>query len=612
MSVTAKQFEEREAIVVRFAGDSGDGMQIVGEQFTDSSAFAGNDLATLPDFPAEIRAPAGTLPGVSGFQIQFGSRKIHTPGDSPDALVAMNPAALKVNLPDLVKGGLLIVNTEAFKKANLKKAGYEENPLDDEALERDYKLVKINITDLTKEALADSSLKPSDKTRCKNFFALGFTYFVYSRPLEPTVEFLEKKWGKRLPDVANANIKTLRAGYYFGETTEISQNRYQVARAENLPGTYRKINGNDALAYGLISGAQSAGKELLFSGYPITPASSILEGLAGMKHFGVKTVQAEDEIAAIGVALGASFTGSIGVTATSGPGMCLKGEFMGLTAITELPMVICDIQRGGPSTGLPTKTEQGDLLMSYFGRHGELPIPVVASTSPSDCFFAAREAMRIALEYNCPVILLSELYLAIGSEPWRLPDISSLPKITPNVIEPGEEYIPYKRDPKTLARKLAFPGMAGYEHRIGGLEKDESGSVSYDPMNHEDMSKLRAEKVQRIADSLPPTLVNGEKTGKLLVLGWGGTEGAILSAVNRMQSEGFSVSSVVLRHLNPLPNDLEEILNGFDKILIPELNFGQLSFLIQAKYLKETISYNKVQGRPFTVNELLNKIQEII
>jgi 2-oxoglutarate ferredoxin oxidoreductase subunit alpha len=385
-----------------------------------------------------------------------------------------------------------------------------------------------------------------------------------------------------------------------------------VARAENLPGTYRKINGNDALAYGLISGAQSAGKELLFSGYPITPASSILEGLAGMKHFGVKTVQAEDEIAAIGVALGASFTGSIGVTATSGPGMCLKGEFMGLTAITELPMVICDIQRGGPSTGLPTKTEQGDLLMSYFGRHGELPIPVVASTSPSDCFFAAREAMRIALEYNCPVILLSELYLAIGSEPWRLPDISSLPKITPNVIEPGEEYIPYKRDPKTLARKLAFPGMAGYEHRIGGLEKDESGSVSYDPMNHEDMSKLRAEKVQRIADSLPPTPVNGEKTGKLLVLGWGGTEGAILSAVNRMQSEGFSVSSVVLRHLNPLPNDLEEILNGFDKILIPELNFGQLSFLIQAKYLKETINYNKVQGRPFTVNELLNKIQEII
>ena len=612
MSVTAKQFEEREAIVVRFAGDSGDGMQIVGEQFTDSSAFAGNDLATLPDFPAEIRAPAGTLPGVSGFQIQFGSRKIHTPGDTPDALVAMNPAALKVNLPELTKGGLLIVNTEAFKKANLKKAGYEENPLDDEALERDYKLVKVNITEMTKEALADSPLKPSDKTRCKNFFALGFTYFVYSRPLEPTVEFLEKKWGKKLPDVANANIKTLRAGYYLGETTEISQNRYQVARAETMPGTYRKINGNDALAYGLISAAESAGRELLFSGYPITPASSILEGLAGMKHFGVKTVQAEDEIAAIGVALGASFTGSIGVTATSGPGMCLKGEFMGLTAITELPMVICDIQRGGPSTGLPTKTEQGDLLMSYFGRHGELPIPVIASTSPSDCFFAAREAMRIALEYNCPVILLSELYLAIGSEPWRLPNIASLPKITPNVIEPGEEYIPYKRDEKTLARKLAFPGMEGYEHRIGGLEKDESGSVSYDPVNHEEMSKLRAEKVQRIADSLPATPVNGEKSGKLLVLGWGGTEGAILSAVNRMQAEGFSVSSVVLRHLNPLPNDLGEILDGFDKILIPELNFGQLSFLIQAKYLKETISYNKVQGRPFTVNELLNKIQEII
>ena len=612
MSVTAKHLEEREAIVVRFAGDSGDGMQIVGEQFTDSSAFAGNDLATLPDFPAEIRAPAGTLPGVSGFQIQFGSRQIHTPGDSPDALVAMNPAALKVNLPELVSGGLLVVNTEAFKKANLAKAGYETNPLDDESLEKEYNLVKINITELTKEALADSPLKPSDKTRCKNFFALGFTYWVYSRPLEPTVEFLESKWGKRLPDVANANIKALKAGYYLGETTEIAQNRYQVSKAETQPGTYRKINGNDALVYGLISGTQSANKELLFSGYPITPASSILEGLAGMKHFGVKTVQAEDEIAAIGVALGASFTGSLGVTATSGPGMCLKSEFMGLAAITELPMVICDIQRGGPSTGLPTKTEQGDLLMSYFGKHGELPIPIIASTSPSQCFFAAREAVRIALEYNCPVILLSELYLAIGSEPWCIPDISVLPEIKPNVIQPGDEYVPYKRDPQTLARKLAFPGMAGYEHRIGGLEKDESGSVSYDPLNHEHMTQIRADKVKAIANTLPPTEVHGNKTGKLLVLGWGGTDGAITSAVNRMQAEGFEVSSVVLKHLNPLPNDLEDILSGFEKILIPELNHGQLRFLIQAKYLRDTIGYNKVQGRPFTVNELLKKIQEVL
>jgi len=612
MSVTAKHLEEREAIVVRFAGDSGDGMQIVGEQFTDSSAFAGNDLATLPDFPAEIRAPAGTLPGVSGFQIQFGSRQIHTPGDSPDALVAMNPAALKVNLPELVSGGLLVVNTEAFKKANLAKAGYETNPLDDEALEKEYNLVKINITELTKEALAESPLKPSDKTRCKNFFALGFTYWVYSRPLDPTVEFLDKKWGKRLPDLANANIKALKAGYYLGETTEIAQNRYQVSKAETRPGTYRKINGNDALVYGLVSGTQSANKDLLFSGYPITPASSILEGLASMKHFGVKTVQAEDEIAAIGVALGASFTGSLGVTATSGPGMCLKSEFMGLAAITELPMVICDIQRGGPSTGLPTKTEQGDLLMSYYGKHGELPIPIIASTSPSQCFFAAREAVRIALEFNCPVILLSELYLAIGSEPWCIPDISSLPEIKPNVIEPGEEYVPYKRDPQTLARKLAFPGMKGYEHRIGGLEKDESGSVSYDPLNHEHMTQIRADKVKAIANTLPPTEVHGNKTGKLLVLGWGGTEGAITSAVNRMQSEGFEVSSVVLRHLNPLPNDLEDILNGFEKILIPELNHGQLRFLIQAKYLRDTIAYNKVQGRPFTVNELLQKIQEVL
>ena len=612
MSVTAKHLEEREAIVVRFAGDSGDGMQIVGEQFTDSSAFAGNDLATLPDFPAEIRAPAGTLPGVSGFQIQFGSRQIHTPGDSPDALVAMNPAALKVNLPELVSGGLLVVNTEAFKKANLAKAGYETNPLDDEALEKEYNLVKINITELTKEALAESPLKPSDKTRCKNFFALGFTYWVYSRPLDPTVEFLDKKWGKRLPDLANANIKALKAGYYLGETTEIAQNRYQVSKAETRPGTYRKINGNDALVYGLVSGTQSANKDLLFSGYPITPASSILEGLASMKHFGVKTVQAEDEIAAIGVALGASFTGSLGVTATSGPGMCLKSEFMGLAAITELPMVICDIQRGGPSTGLPTKTEQGDLLMSYYGKHGELPIPIIASTSPSQCFFAAREAVRIALEYNCPVILLSELYLAIGSEPWCIPDISSLPEIKPNVIEPGEEYVPYKRDPQTLARKLAFPGMKGYEHRIGGLEKDESGSVSYDPLNHEHMTQIRADKVKAIANTLPPTEVHGNKTGKLLVLGWGGTDGAITSAVNRMQAEGFEVSSVVLKHLNPLPNDLEDILSGFEKILIPELNHGQLRFLIQAKYLRDTIGYNKVQGRPFTVNELLQKIQEVL
>ena len=449
MTTTSTKFEEKEAIVVRFAGDSGDGMQTVGEQFTDSSAFAGNDLATLPDFPAEIRAPAGTLPGVSGFQLQFGSRQIHTPGDAPDALVAMNPAALKVNLGELVPGGLLIVNTEAFKKANLKKAGYETDPLEDEALARDYKLVKINITEMTKEALADSDMKPSDKVRCKNFFALGFTYWVYDRPLEPTVNFLDAKWGKRLPTVAEANIKVLKAGYYFGETTELAQNRYQVSRAETAPGTYRKINGNDALVYGLISASQSAGKELLFSGYPITPASSILEGLAAQKHFGVKTVQAEDEIAAIGVALGASFAGDLAVTATSGPGMCLKSEFMGLTAITELPMIICDIQRGGPSTGLPTKTEQGDLLQSYFGRHGDLPLPIVASTSPSDCFFAAREAARIALAYNTPVILLSELYLAIGSEPWRIPDISSLPSIESNVANPEEDYVIYRRDPET-------------------------------------------------------------------------------------------------------------------------------------------------------------------
>jgi len=612
MTTSSIQFEEKEAIVIRFAGDSGDGMQTVGEQFTDSSAFAGNDLATLPDFPAEIRAPAGTLPGVSGFQLQFGSRDIKTPGDAPDALVAMNPAALKVNLEELVPGGLLIVNTEAFKKSNLLKAGYESDPLEDESLATNYQLVKINITELTKEALSESSMKPNQKARCKNFFALGFTYWVYDRPLEPTINFLNDKWGKRLPEVAAANIKVLKAGYFFGETTELSQNRYQVSRAENAPGTYRKVNGNDALVYGLISGAQSASREMVFSGYPITPASSILEGLAAQKHFGIKTVQAEDEIAAIGVALGASFAGRLGICATSGPGMCLKAEFMGLSAITELPLIICDIQRGGPSTGLPTKTEQGDLLQSYFGRNSDLPIPIIAPTSPSDCFFVAREAIRIALAYNTPVILLSELYLAIGSEPWCLPDLSSLPEIPSNVIQAGEEYVIYKRDPETLARKVAFPGMAGYEHRIGGLEKDETGGVSYDAANHENMTRTRADKVQAIAKSLPPTEIHGPASGKLLVLGWGGTYGAITSAVNRLQAEGFSVSSVVLRHLNPLPLDLGDILSRFEKILIPELNLGQLRLLIQGHYLRETIGFNKVQGRPFTVGEMVEKIQELL
>ena len=612
MTTSSIQFEEKEAIVIRFAGDSGDGMQTVGEQFTDSSAFAGNDLATLPDFPAEIRAPAGTLPGVSGFQLQFGSRDIKTPGDAPDALVAMNPAALKVNLEELVPGGLLIVNTEAFKKSNLHKAGYESDPLEDESLATNYQLVKINITELTKGALSESSMKPNQKARCKNFFALGFTYWIYDRPLEPTINFLNAKWGKRLPEVAAANIKVLKAGYYFGETTELSQNRYQVSRAENAPGTYRKVNGNDALVYGLISGAQSASKEMVFSGYPITPASSILEGLAAQKHFGIKTVQAEDEIAAIGVALGASFAGRLGICATSGPGMCLKAEFMGLSAITELPLIICDIQRGGPSTGLPTKTEQGDLLQSYFGRNSDLPIPIIAPTSPSDCFFVAREAIRIALAYNTPVILLSELYLAIGSEPWCLPDLSSLPEIPSNVIQAGEEFVIYKRDPETLARKVAFPGMAGYEHRVGGLEKDESGGISYDAINHENMTRIRAEKVQAIAKSFPPTEINGPASGKLLVLGWGGTYGAITSAVNRLQTEGFAVSSVVLRHLNPLPLDLGDILSRFEKILIPELNLGQLRLLIQGHYLRETIGFNKIQGRPFTVGEMVEKIQELL
>ena len=604
MSPSTDSFQEIESAVVRFAGDSGDGMQTVGERFTDSSAFAGNDIATLPDFPAEIRAPAGTLAGVSGFQLQFGSRKILTPGDEPDALVAMNPAALKANIDDLPEGGMLVVNIDSFKKMNLAKAGYESSPLEDEEFRKKYHLVELDLTSLTKEALKDSPLKPSDKARCKNFFALGFMYYVYGRPLEPTLKFFSDKWGKKLPELSEANSTALKAGFNLGDTMETARNRYQVSKAPVQAGVYRKISGNEALVYGLVAGANQANRELLYAGYPITPASPILEGLSALKKFGVKTLQAEDEIAAMGMAIGASFAGDLSVVATSGPGMCLKSEFIGLASITELPVVIVDVQRGGPSTGLPTKTEQSDLLQSLYARHGDCPLPVLAAHSPSDCFDCAMEACRIALTYMTPVILLSDLYVANGAEPWKIPNVSELPKIETKFADPKEELIVYKRDPETLARTQAIPGQPGLEHRIGGLEKSEDGGVSYDPENHEKMTHLRADKINGIAKSYSPISIQGEKEGDLLVIGWGGTYGAISSATKVLQDEGFSISSIHLRHLNPLPNDLEKLLDSFKNVIVPEINLGQLSTILKAKYVRNILSYNRVQGKPFKVTEL--------
>jgi 2-oxoglutarate ferredoxin oxidoreductase subunit alpha len=612
MTTNTPGFEERQSVVVRFAGDSGDGMQTVGERFTDSSVVVPNAIATFPDFPAEIRAPAGTIPGVSAFQVHFGSREILTPGDEPDALVAMNPAALKVHLDDLSKGGMLMVNTGAFTPENLKMAGYESNPLDDPDLAQKYELVPIDITELTKETLKDSPLKTRDRLRCKNFFALGFTYWVYGRPLEPTMKFVRDKWAKKLPDVADANIQVLKAGYFFGETSEIHRNRYMVTKAAARPGRYRKISGNEALVLGLLAGAKESGKELLYSGYPITPASSILEMVSSYKHFGIKSVQAEDEIAAIGVALGASFAGSIGITGTSGPGMCLKSEFMGLALSAELPLVICDIQRGGPSTGMPIKTEQSDLLLAMFGRHGESPIPIVAAMSPSDCFPVAYEAMRIAVTYNTPVIILSDLYVANGAEPWRLPELDQFDKFPEYEPPQGDPYKPFARDPQTLSRTLAFPGMKGFEHRLGGLEKNEAGEVSYDPENHAEMTRLRAEKIQRIADSYAPLIINGEHEGDVLALSWGGTFGAVTSAVRTLQAEGFKVSSVHLRHLNPLPNDLGDTLKRFKRVIVPELNTGQLAMLVRARYLVDAVPLSKMMGRPFKVAEIREAILNLI
>ena len=603
---------EKDSVVVRFAGDSGDGMQTVGELFSDASALLGDAIVTFPDFPSEIRAPAGSLPGVSGFQVHFGAKQVMTPGDKADALVVMNPAALKVNLRELEPKGLLIINTGSFSKGNLKKALYETNPLDDPALEDEFRLLKVDINALTAEALKDLPLKPALKSRCKNFFALGITYWVYSRPPDATLEWIETKWREHLPLIADANSLALKAGYIVGENKDIDIPHYTVQKRVLEDGTYRKITGNEATALGLIAASENSWRDLVLGSYPITPATPILETLSKHRNFNVKTVQAEDEIAAIGVAIGASFAGALGVTTTSGPGLCLKSEALGLAVITELPLVVVNVQRAGPSTGLPTKTEQSDLLQTLYGRNGESPVVVIAADSPADCFDTAIEAVHLALKYRSPVVMLTDTYLANGSEPWKIPGVTDIPDLSVEPIRQGEDYVPYSRDPKTLARRLAVPGRPGFEHRIGGLEKTDEGVVSYDPENHEKMCRLRARKVERMAEDLPPSEVMGKADGKVLVVGWGSTRGSITMAVEQLQAEGHAISYTHLRYLNPLPKNLGGLMKQFDHVVAPELNLGQLSLVLRAKYLVDVKSISKVQGRAFLISELVEQIKEYL
>lgn len=606
-----KQTKSVEEVTIRFAGDSGDGMQLTGTQFTNTTALLGNDLSTLPDYPAEIRAPAGTLFGVSGFQIHFGSNEIMTPGDDCDVLVAMNPAALKVSLRNLRNGGIVIANAGNFNEKNLKLAAYDSNPLENGSLSN-YQVYPVDITKLTFAALEDLNLSAKVMDRSKNFFALGMVYWMFNRPMDHTVNWIKKKFAKS-PDIAEANLRVLKAGYNFGETTEIFSVQYEVGPAKLTPGRYRNITGNSALALGLVAASVKSKLQLFLGSYPITPASDILHELSTYKNFGVKTFQAEDEIAGIGAALGASYGGALGVTTTSGPGMALKGETMGLAVMVELPLIICDIQRGGPSTGLPTKTEQADLLQAVYGRNSEAPIPVVAAATPADCFSMAFEAARIAVKYMTPVILLSDGYIANGSEPWLIPDVDRLPDISPSFRTDPEGFQPYMRNEKTLARPWAIPGTPGLEHRIGGLEKQHiTGNVSYDPENHEFMVRMRAEKVERIADDIPLAVVDGDQEGDLLVVGWGGTYGAIRSAVTNKREEGKSVSHLHIRHLNPFPKNLGEILYRFKNILVPELNLGQLAKVLRAKFLVPALTLSKVQGQPFSATEIEKKIDELL
>ena len=607
----AKPVEQLDSVVIRFAGDSGDGMQLTGGRFTSETALTGNDLATFPDYPAEIRAPAGSLPGVSGFQLHFADHDILTPGDHPDVLVAMNPAALKTNLRDLPKGGTLIVDTDAFTDRNLKKAGYESNPIEDGSL-ADYQVHAVQLTSMTVGALKEiEGVTAREAERAKNMFALGLMSWLYGRPTESTTGFLEKKFAKR-PEIAAANLKAFHTGYAFGETSEAFSIQYEVKPAPLAPGLYRQITGNTALSYGLIAASKLSGLNLFLGAYPITPASSILEELARHKALGVRTFQAEDEIAAVGAALGASFGGSLGVSTSAGPGVVLKSETVGLAIALELPLLIIDVQRAGPSTGMPTKPEQGDLLMVLFGRNSESPVPVIAASTPGDCFYAAIEAVRVALTYRTPVYLLSDAYLANGAEPWQIPDVGALDPIDVEfATADGEPFLPYKRDPDTLARPWAIPGTPGLEHRIGGLEKaNETGNVSYDAENHDLMTQLRAQKVAGI--KVPDLEVDHQEGADLLVLSWGGTYGPVHAGVRRVRGNGRHVAHAHLRWLNPFPANLGAVLKSYDRVLIPEMNLGQLSQLIRARYLVDAVGYNRVTGKPFRAGEIADAVEAMV
>ena len=606
--------QKREVIeraVIRFAGDSGDGMQITGSQFTNTVALYGNDIATFPDYPAEIRAPAGTIPGVSGFQLHFSSNEIYTPGDAVDALVAMNPAALKVNIADLKANGILIVNSDSFKETDLRKAQMTSNPLEDHSLDK-FRVFAVELQRMTRASLQHLGIDAKAMDRCKNFFALGMCYWLYNRSTEATVRWIDEKF-KSKPLLMEANKLALKGGYSYCEATEAFQTTYEIPPAQLTPGLYRNVSGNQALALGFVVAAQKSGLNLFLGSYPITPASDILHELSQYKNFGVITFQAEDEIAAISSAIGASYSGALAITTTSGPGMALKTEAMGLAAMTELPLVICDIQRGGPSTGLPTKTEQADLLQALFGRNSEAPIPVLATSSPGDCFWVALEASRIALKYMVPVIILSDGYLANGAEPWRIPTVSDIPAIPVSFAKDPEGFLPYKRDPQTLARPWALPGTPGLEHRIGGLEKqDGTGNVNYEPLNHENMVRIRAAKVAAVAQDIPDVLPEGDPEGDLLVVAWGSTAGSITAAVKAQRAKGRKIGHLHLRHLNPLPSNLGDVLKRYKRVLVPELNMGQLLWLLRAKYLVDAVGLNKIQGRPFKQAELEQKFEEML
>ncbi|HUK65453.1 MAG TPA: 2-oxoacid:acceptor oxidoreductase subunit alpha [Anaeromyxobacteraceae bacterium] len=606
--------ENVETVTIRFVGDSGDGMQLTGTEFTRASALAGNDLATFPDYPAEIRAPAGSLAGVSGYQVHFSSRDIHTPGDQPDVLVAMNPAALKTNLPDLRAGGMLIVNSGAFNEQNLEKAGYKSNPLNDVALKQNYKIFPVDMSKLTETALAGSGLSAKEVARCRNYFALGLMYWLYSRPLEQQLQAIQVKFAKK-PEIAEANTRVFKAGYAFGDTSEVFFQQYVVPPSRLKAGTYRNVTGNFATALGFAACAKTTGQQVFLGSYPITPASEILHEMSYLKEHGVVTFQAEDEIAGIGAAIGASFGGALAVTTTSGPGLALKSEMIGLAIITELPLVVVNVQRGGPSTGMPTKTEQADLFIALFGRHGEAPLPVLAAQSPADCFWSALEAMRIAVKWMTPVILLTDGYLANGSEPFRIPDASELPKIEVRHLKapngPNGSYLPYLRDAQ-LVRPWAVPGTPGLEHRVGGLEKDSlTGMVSYDGMNHEKMVKTRAQKIRNVAEDVPDAVAQGASEGELLLLSWGGTYGSVRTAAEELRSEGKKVGHVHLRWLNPMPKNLGAVLARFKRVFVPEVNDGQLAFVIRGRYPGvDPIQFNRINGKPIKVAELKQKVLE--